>query len=118
MTSAIRNNNRVLRECSFVLPERNPMGEYVEGVHEELETLLVKEFGGFRVHVAEDIFLDTQTELLVHDDTVVYTLLIEDTAMYLEKAKKIAINTAFELEQDFVCFTQPNGEVYFLDVQE
>ncbi len=115
--SAKRNNQEILFEAKFILPETNPAGFIKEEVHEELEGILVEAFGGFTASIVESYKVDEVEGELVHDDSVSYEVVIPNTALSLEKLKAIAVEYAGKLEQNFVMFRQPNGEVYFLDVE-
>lgn len=115
--SAIRNNDEILFEAKFVLPETTPSGFVKEEVHEELEGVLVETFGGFTANMVEAYKMDEVIGKLAHDDAVSYEVIIPNSALAIDKLKALAIKYAAQLEQDFVLFKQPNGEVYYLDVK-
>ena len=114
--SSERNNQEILFEAKFILPETNPDGFVREDIHQDLESLLVETFGGFVASVVETYQMDEIKVALLHDDAIAYTVAIPNTSMAIDKLKAIAVDFAGKLEQDFVYFRQPNGEVYFLDV--
>lgn len=115
--SSTRNESKILHEVKFILPEYNPDGILQEEVHTELESELVRVFGGFVVTASESIKMDKVANELVHDDVLIYEVVLEDTALHLTRIKNMAVQFAKQLKQKFVYFKQPNGEVYFLDVE-
>ena len=116
MPRTTRNNNRILREAVFYLPETTPDGVVREDIHRDVEEQLVGEFGVFVSSLAESTTFDTVENVLVHDDVIRYEVFIQDTAADIEKLQRYALVFAKELQQDFVYFKKPNGEVYCLDV--
>lgn len=114
--SSKRNKNKILNIATFMLPEHTPDGEVREDLHQQLEEELALEFANVHTYVADSLYMDKDSEELVHDAVIVYNVAIQNTSSHLDKLKAVALTYADYLDQDFVQFRQPNGEVYFLDV--
>lgn len=107
------NTDNVLTEIVFMLPETTPDGELREDIHEEVEGEILKKFGNYTVSLGD--FAVKVEEELVHDDVLIYTIILPNSKVYIDAAKEIATSFAKKLEQDFVYFKTANGEVLFLD---
>lgn len=116
MEQSSRNNQKVLKEAKFILPEYSPSGDLMEDVHAELEEILVREFKGYTATPSESVTYDDIEKALVHDDVIIYEIAMEDTKLQLDKLTSLAKKFARILQQSFVYFKYPSGEVYYLDI--
>lgn len=100
--------------AKFILPEYTPLGESVSHIHDELEATLLAAFESVVVTPSVRIYRDEE-EGLVNDDVLVYEVLLQNTAMPVNKLKAIAVDFAGRMGQSNFYFQNPNGEVYYLE---
>lgn len=116
MFTQSRNEGKVLKEIKFVLPEFDSEGVLREDLHMELEEVLFEKFGNCSVVASSLVMKDSVAKTLITDTTLNYEIVLEDSRVYIEEAKKIAVTYAKKLKQSFVYFKEASGEIVYLDV--
>lgn len=107
----------VMKEVRFILPECTPNGETASLIHGSVESALVEESEGFTITASEFFVHDKEAKKMIHDNVIVYDVLIRDKGMHLTNIVNIAKGFAKDLEQSFVYFKFPNNEVSYLIIK-